>query len=487
MGMIYGILYLGVTALLIWKILSDEVRGRVPLASARNVFLGGFIIFQLTSAMYAVFGQLDLRYPLRDISGTLGLYIIYVILFLAMFFWGYKIWKPARRLTGWFNIRHTQEGASVPHLIVLGLVVTVLGFVMQYAVMVPLIGTLSLFTGVGLACIGAGIGGWLWAPRLHNPVYAAFAGFLLLANFISTNAGGYGRRDELAVLLCFAWGMYHAHFRYKRLSSYLPVVVSFGLVAMLALGALSSVRGQTREAGIQERLRMYVFESDPIGAASDFWKGQAAGQVSMWLIENFPEPYPHTYFRTFKYFFQFPIPRSIYPGKPDTLSGEIAVMVDLDGVNQEVGAKSGINVGPGIIGTAHADGHFFMIIFYGAVIGFGMRLADQLILDKPYNMFIVLPIGTQLGDLIGAPRGGFSPMMFQYVWSVASCLVIMAIIPKILLFPKRLPHHDAYGDTWYDDPDGGGYGDYDDTGDADDGYGEAAYDNPDGHGAFTYS
>jgi len=112
MGMILGVLYFAAGIFIIWKILSDEVHGRVPLACARNVFLVGFLIFQITSAMYVVLGQYDTRYPLTNITGTLALYIIYVALFLATFLFGYRLWKPARKLTGWFDIPHTQRGSS---------------------------------------------------------------------------------------------------------------------------------------------------------------------------------------------------------------------------------------------------------------------------------------------------------------------------------------------------------------------------------------
>jgi len=438
MSVILAGIFLLIALAVIFKVLRDDARGIVPLASARNIYLAGFTLFQITSSIYVSFGYFRMGFHISEPVATQLKFAFYIVLFLTFFFLGYKWVRPARLLRSKIRSSFTDEGASVTQLILLAAVLTGLGFVLQHSVNVPYIGTLARYTGVGVSGMAAGVAGWLWAPRILNPTFMAIAGFFLLANLVTSTITGYGRRDELAMFICFAWGMFHSTFRYKRLASYLPVLTILGVLTLLAIGSLSSVRREAEEASFARRIQLYLFESDPIEPTLELFEGQNAGQISMWLTEVYPERFEHHYLRTFQYFFTFPIPRAIWEGKPDTLSGELAVKAGLRGVDRTQGAREGLNIGPGIVGTAHADGGIPVIIFYGFVIGLGLRLADQFVIETPRRMFLVIPISAAAGDLIGSPRGAVAPMMFQYAWSVSSCLAVMAIVPRLLRFPRRI-------------------------------------------------
>ena len=52
MNLIHGLIYTVVGLSIVWKILSDEMRGRVPLACARNVFLVGLAPRSVQSELF---------------------------------------------------------------------------------------------------------------------------------------------------------------------------------------------------------------------------------------------------------------------------------------------------------------------------------------------------------------------------------------------------------------------------------------------------
>lgn len=438
MSIIFAGMFALLALLIVLKVLRDDAKGEVPLASARNIYLAGFTMFQVTSSIYVSLGYFRMGFHISEPVATQLKFALYIVLFLVTFFIGYKFVRPARLLRSKVRSSFTHEGATTVQLILLALTLTVIGFVFKYAVNVPYIGALTGYTGIGLAGIAAGIGGWLWAPKIFNPTFIFIAGFFLLANLVTSTITGYGRRDELAIFICFAWGMFHSHFRYKKLMTYFPIIAALGLTTLLAIGALSSVRREAEEVSFARRIQLYLFESDPVEPTIELLEGQNAGQISMWLTEVYPERFDYHYFRTFKYFFTFPIPRAIWEGKPDTLSGELAVKAGLRGVDRTQGAREGLNIGPGIVGTAHADGGLPMILFYGFVIGAGLRLADQFLIETPRRMFLVLPISAAAGDLIASPRGAVAPMTFQYAWSVSSCIAVMAVLPRLLRFPRKI-------------------------------------------------
>ena len=107
-----------------------------------------------------------------------------------------------------------------------------------------------------------------------------------------------------------------------------------------------------------------------------------------------------------------------------------------------------------------------MVIFYAGVGGFIIRFGDEIIRRSPQAPFVVLPMGSMLGEIMGVPRGESSAMMFLFVFGTASCYVYVGAIGKVLEYLGYAQKGDAdagafvFGEDDDDDP----YGDYADYG-----------------------
>jgi hypothetical protein len=315
-------------------------------------------------------------------------------------------------------------------------VLTVLGIGLQF-VPIPYVGVLSRMTGVGVSASAAGVAAWIWAPRLFNPVYAAFAVAVIGINWVMVSEG-YGRRDELTVLLAVGWAFYYSHFRFIAAYRYLVPLAGFALVVAIMMGMVTSVRGQTRDMGAVDKVQHVLTQGDPMRIIDDVSSGQGAAQISMWVMETRPDLYPYTPFRTIKYFFEFPVPREIYREKPLSLGQDVVREANVRNVVR-VGAdgKSGLNVGPGMIGQSYADGHVFFAALHGLLYGLLLRFFDRLLSRGRGSILLIVPAAAALGQVLGIPRGGAASMTFIFVYTTVSTYAICWALGWLFRFPPE--------------------------------------------------
>ena len=146
--------------------------------------------------------------------------------------------------------------------------------------------------------------------------------------------------------------------------------------------------------------------------------GQDAAANSMWVIENRPEPYPYDTLASLEYFLAHPIPRVIWDDKPLGLG---TVMVKQ---SMETGVGEGFSLGPGLIGHIVNDNPWIALPLYAILLGAWLRILDDLLVRFAYQPYLVLPLGIELGEIMGLPRGelGFfafraiAGMAFAYFW-----------------------------------------------------------------------
>jgi len=419
----------GATALLI---LFEEISGRVRLFSLRNMFLFGFIIFQLLSGGFALsVAQMD-RFVLSDTSQLGITYVVAVSAFLGVFLLCYRWKSPVVRLTS--LIPAARENPGFGKAYATAIVCTVLAIGLN-VVPIPYVGILTGYMAVGLAAVAAGIAGWLWAPRLFNPVVALMVIPIVGLNWVLMSEG-YGRRDELTVLAATGWGMFYSHFRYVSMKRYLLPVVAFAVAAGALMGMVTSVRGETRDKPAVAKAVIVLTQGDPFGIVNDVISGQGAAQISMWIIQGYPETFEYRPFRTLKYFVEFPIPREIYPDKPLSLGQDVVTQASVRNVKR-VGAdgKSGLNVGPGIVGQSWADGGFLFVVFYAVLFGLLIRAFDELVHREQDKLLATLPAAAALGQVIGIPRGGVATMTFVFIFTTITTYLVVLAIGWILRFP----------------------------------------------------
>jgi hypothetical protein len=272
--------------------------------------------------------------------------------------------------------------------------------------------------------------GWYWAPRFLNPAAALPSLVLLLANAAVAVQGSSSRRDIIAVFAGFIWGVYFSRVRFMKMRSYLPTLGAVGAVGILVVASFTSVRGSgaaDRTRSPIEHLQAMLTGTDIMKGLYDLGSGQQAAGISMWIIEKHPETYPFRGPATLKYIYEIPIPRSMWPEKPNPLSIEIPKMARVRGVGY-----GDFNVGPGVVGQSYSDFGAPAVVLYAILLGILIRFADDLVWRSPKDIFVIAAVGSGLGQVLAIPRGDVSLFTFVFLIGFIGSYACMLIFAKIL-------------------------------------------------------
>jgi hypothetical protein len=445
--------------------------GRDDLVSVRNVALGGFVVFQtMSAALWLLNDHYLVKFQLLEPGGTAMKFVAGCVLFLAVAFLVYG--------RGWIAVplaRLVPAPRIVPSDAAMWMTVLVLtgsAAVFRFAVLIPYVNILAEIMGTAVAGAASGFAGWLIVRNLKNPVVWAMAAAAITTNLGIALTGEYGRRTIITIALGVAFGVYYGKFRYERPARTLTFVAMAMIPMILFVGAYTSVRGGDNRRGSFLTQVKEIARGGNVAAGLQDFDGQGVGGISLWLIEHFgPDGARRPdHFRTFIYFAVYPLPRAFFPWKPEPLSLDIPRYANLVGVKQ-----GGLTLGPGIIGHSFADGGWHVVILYAAFGAIIIRFCDEVIRRTPYAPFVVLPMGSILGEIMGVPRGETSAMLFKFVFGTASAYVYIAGIGHVLQAmgyaqagdPNAEGFEDGAGDPGEDD----GYADDEFPGD---GYSAAA-------------
>ncbi len=422
----------------VYRIWVDAAKGRFDLVCLRNIYLAGFIIFQLISASLTFLTENYMPYPLSD-PNTVGLY--YCVLstaYLTIFLLAYSHPLKVNRL-----VRFLPRTAGVPtggKLLSLAILATVTAIALKYGVRVPLIGILATYVGNAMGAAAAVVIGWYWAPRFLNPAVAIPSLVLLLANAAVAVQGSSSRRDIIAVFAGFIWGVYFSKVRFLRPSKYLPTLAVVSAIGIVVVASFTSVRGsgaKDRARSPIEHLQAMLTGTDLVNGLLDLGAGQQAAGISMWIIDRHPETYPFRGPASLKYVYELPIPRSMWAEKPNPLSIEIPRMARIRGVGY-----GEFNVGPGVVGQSYSDFGAPAVILYAILFGLLIRFADDLVWRSPRDVFVISAVGSGLGQVLAMPRGDIS--LFTFVFLVGfmgtyACMLIFAKVLRLEANPETLP------------------------------------------------
>lgn len=419
----YLILLSLVVALIMMR---DHVKGRVELLSIRNFTLLGFIVFQLTSGAVILYRDYDPKYPLTD-SGRTGVAFafsctVFLIILLAMYRWGPVVRKAARALPT------TRVVPSEPFMWLCAVTLMMMALFLRAFVAVPLIAALADYLGTAFASIACGLAGWTWAKRFLNPAAMVYAMVIFLGSAAAVMVGSFGRRGLVAVGAGLIWGMYYSRLRYADGKRVIVQALLAAAIPAILLAMYTSARSSTEhERGVAEHIKAMATKGDVGMGFMLLLDGQGTAGVSMWLMEQCPESYPYRWFHTPKYALLFPVPRRLWPDKPEPLSSQIAEMANRQGVN-----RSGLTVGPGIIGHAAHEGGFIALIVYAILGGLFLRFYDEIIAKCPTSPFVVLPVGASMGQIVGLARGETAAFIFAYVFGVLGSYFALLMVARFV-------------------------------------------------------
>lgn len=421
----------------------EGLRGVVDYFSLRNIFLLGFIVFQLTSGIYALTTKSTGPMTLQDLGGTALTFSWMSFLFLLILLMSYKRHKFVTSMARFVPLGQAVSG--VTSLLTLAVVFLVVGILFRHVlVFIPQLGVLLGLFGTGMIAVAAGMAGWVWGPRLLNPFIGLVAGPILIAAVLAAMHHVFGRRELLGVIFCFGWGMWHSHFKHlgpKRAGMW---IIIGGLVALMPLAAFTAIRVGNDKVGAGEYAQRLQGASITAGIGR-LANGQDVGACAMWLIENYPENFDYRTLATARYFLTNWIPRAWYPNKLEAIGRLMVEQARLRG------HADNWSLGPGIIGHIASDNPWIALPLYAVFFGLFLRFVDEIVRLHAGNPFVILPFGVALGNVLGIPRGETSLFLFQVCTSIFAAWFGMYLCAKVMaLFGYRFDQGEQVETEWDD-------------------------------------
>ncbi|MCC7205219.1 MAG: hypothetical protein IT441_09075 [Phycisphaeraceae bacterium] len=414
-----------VAIVVLWKIVAQYRRGEHDLLSMRNIFLLGFMLFQLSSAAVSLLtGEYAAFYLMTPVPTGLR-YLAMAVLFLLIMLWAYRRGWLALRLAD--RLPRTDVAPGSLALLVLAFMMTGLAFVLKFSVKIPLISIIASDVGLGAAAVACGLVGWVWSRRFFNPLLATLAAVIILLNVGNVLSGTFGRRGLVGLFLTLGWGMYYSSWRYLPWKLVLRRLALVSVPGVIFLALFSSVRTSSGDRSLGAYFQAITQVSNLEHGVLDLLRGQDTGPAGLWTIENYPDRIPPRHLMTIRYFLVYPVPRAWWPQKPLPLSIQLPELANIPGV-----PWGQLTIGAGFIGNAQAEGGWYALILYALLTGLFLRFLDRLILNSVYSPFVVLPVASALGQMLALARGEPSSFAFIFIETATIMWACMLLAAKFL-------------------------------------------------------
>ena len=253
---------------------------------------------------------------------------------------------------------------------------------------------LMRFIAAGIGVTATGLAAWAWTSRLKELPYIAFVAMIALVNLVS-HLTDYGRRGMVSVAAIVVWVLYY-RIAYKfSTTKVIWVAILAGSPMLVLLAAFSEAR--VKRPDTTAEAIQYMIGADIGKGLRRLATFQGSAPISMWCIENYPEHSNYRHCYTAKALVWFFVPRAFWKGKPDGLGKAIPALAGMRNVG-------GLNVGAGMIGHACAEGGWYALLLYAAIIAAGLKVLDRLVVTHPSPLYRI-PIASALGDLFATSRG----------------------------------------------------------------------------------
>ena len=376
------------------------VRGTSDLMTTWTLFLLGYANFVGVSAiqsgtaefhLYGIFGESEYwRYALGSVVFLLAVSLTY-----------YNFKWPRRFAQRRF---HKVPPVTAPAMLAAFIVCVLLTLGGVFAPNVQFIGQILILVGWATANYAIAFAFYIWDSRRFNPVASALLLGAVAFGLAISIGQGTGRIYLLITLMTIPFCWYWKTLRYKPVrNTLLPLGVAIVLTFFLIAG-YSTIR-HARQNRDQTIAQLAVNRLKAIPEGFENRKGSILGgdttDVSLLAIQRYttvakPEP-----FFTVIYVLSNPIPRAWWPSKIGSLGETLP---------KETGMwnRSGyITLGAGMVGHGYHEGGLHMLVFYGFLVGSGLRMFDELLMTRSNNPFIVGLFSSVSGYIFALPRGEF--------------------------------------------------------------------------------
>jgi hypothetical protein len=404
----------------------NALRRNWDLLSWRNLLLVGYAHFVLLSGYFTVS---EGHGPISQGAVTdwaMALYAVLAVVFLIVFL----AFSALARRVGVFHRLIPRLELPVTTPAILCSIVTLLTFGAVGAV-VPLPAYLKVLTAqftAGLAVTAVGLATYWWLSHKFNPVsWGLLLGTMGLSVVLCT-AGGIGRRDAVAVLVAVPWVWYFASLRYRSAASMAIPVSVLAVAGVLFIAAFTVIRhkgvSDKKSPGVEERLQQFTqMATNPAiseGAVNNMLYTDTAGNT-MFIFNTYPSNHAFEPFRGLKWMLVNPIPRSVYPDKPDAF-----------GIKLQKQMNVGANLGPGILGQAWSEGGVIAVLAFAGFFGVLYGAFDRALLERAWNPFFVSVAGAGAGNVLAMPRGDVALFLIQILAAMISAAIVLSVLRVVI-------------------------------------------------------
>lgn len=397
-------------------ILKQGLSRKVELLSTRNLYLLSFCVYQLFSPALALktdnfwFFQIDT--PAKTGKMFLGMASLYLVVFFISY---HKI-----KLTPWLARKFTGPPCEVNDRLLIALACSLVALAIPLRFMpIGLIAKPSIQIAIAFMGIACAISGWVWSKHRGSISTNVIVGAIVAVSIVLSISSTYGRRPLIGVVLGFIWGAYYRRTWWISPARMVRFMIPLAVAAAVAVSAFTAIRGAAR-GGTTAQTLQHMQNANILAGAADILGGQSTGSASLWAIENWPSRLETHTLHSAKYMVCWYIPRFMWPEKPTPLGNDIATLAKIEGMN-----RNAVTIPPGVIGYARAEGGMFALLIYALFFGQFMRFFDELVRLNPTNVYIILPAGCCIGQVMGMARGCIA---------LFSNLMILGFIATFLIF-----------------------------------------------------
>jgi hypothetical protein len=289
----------------------------------------------------------------------------------------------------------------------------------------PLIAKPSVQIAIAFMGIACAIAGWVWSKHRSSISINAIVGTIVAISFVLSVTSTFGRRPLIGVALGFIWGAYYRRTWWIPPARMVRFMIPLAIVAAVLVSAFTAIRGSARGGSATQTLHQ-IRQANVKAGAADILGGQACGATSLWAIEHWPARMEQRPFYSLKYMAYWYVPRFMWPEKPEPLGNDVAKIAKVEGVNRDR-----ITIPPGVIGYARAEGGIIAIIAYGLFFGQFLRFFDELVRRNPTNVYIILPVGCCIGQVVGLARGCIAIFSNLMILGFISTFLILYLFNKV--------------------------------------------------------
>lgn len=405
------------------------LRGKSDALTFWNIFLVGGMNFIGISCFEVAYGtfhweQLQWFQPTRH---DVQIYIIGTVLFYVSIFFSYFVLtKPITGFTDRFLNKWPPKSLTITmSMVALAFVVSVGSMALSGIVFVgPLLVNLAqkaiVFAVVFSFCH------W-FENRRQILFFGTFVGTFAYCSLFSMVAF-IGRRLLLSVVGAPAFCLYWLQLRYQSPRRILAGLVIASALTVCVAGFYSAFRHartihgadahRTFTTVIQAMLNTGIEDAfDYVTENTLHFFSQYTGHytlLTIHLVETRDidvEP-----LNSLKFIATYPIPRALWPGKPNALGVRI--------VRDVLRIPIGTNWGLGVVGHGWQEGGYPVIVFYGFLMVVLIRLMDDALRRQPDNRFLLGVLCAGAPHMLAWTRGDISTMTIEVLEALAFAIAV---------------------------------------------------------------